>query len=80
VRTLGKAPKPEGRSLGTGRRRWQTIDGMEIVINVDKSTTGRLAGSVRPAGSQSATDFDGTMELLAAVEHICAADDASESP
>jgi hypothetical protein len=53
---------------------------MEIVINVDMTTTGRLAGTVRTAGSQSATDFDGTMELLAAVERICAVDEPSESP
>jgi hypothetical protein len=50
---------------------------MEIVINVDKSTTGRLAGTVRTTGSSSETDFDGTMELLAAVERLCAADDPS---
>jgi hypothetical protein len=53
---------------------------MEIVINVDESTTGRLAGTVRSTGSASATGFDGTMELLAAVERLCAADDAAESP
>ena len=53
---------------------------MEIVINIEKSTTGRLAGTVRTAGSQSRTDFDGTMELLAAVERICDVDEASESP
>jgi hypothetical protein len=53
---------------------------MEIVINVEKSTTGRLAGTVRPTGSQSAMDFDGTMELLAAVERICIADEPSETP
>jgi hypothetical protein len=53
---------------------------MEIVISVEKSTTGRLAGTVRAPGSPSATGFDGTMELLAAVERICAADDMSESP
>jgi hypothetical protein len=53
---------------------------MEIVINVEKSTTGRLAGTVRTTGAQSATVFEGTMELLAAVERICAADDGSELP
>ena len=53
---------------------------MEIVINVEKTPTGRLAGTVRMTGSQSATDFDGTMELLAAVERICTADEASETP
>jgi hypothetical protein len=52
---------------------------MEIVINVEKSTTGRLAGIVRATGSESATGFDGTMELLAAVERICGADEPSES-
>ena len=53
---------------------------MEIVINVDKSMTGRLAGSVRTTGSSSSTEFDGTMELLAAVERLCAADEPSELP
>ena len=57
-----------------------TIDGVEIVINVVKSTRGRLAGTVRTAGSRSGTDFDGTMELLAALERICAADEPSPSP
>jgi hypothetical protein len=57
-----------------------TIDGMEIVINVEKSTTGRLAGTVRATTSKSATEFDGTMELLAAVERACTVDEASESP
>jgi hypothetical protein len=56
-----------------------TIVGMEIVINVDKSASGRLAGTVRTIGSASATGFDGTMELLAAVERLCAADDPPES-
>jgi hypothetical protein len=57
-----------------------TMDDMEIVINVEKSTTGRLAGTVRTPTSKSATEFDGTMELLAAVERICTADEASETP
>jgi hypothetical protein len=57
-----------------------TIERMEIVINVEKSTIGRLSGTVRATGSQSPTDFDGTMELLAALERICTADEASESP
>ena len=45
---------------------------MEIVIDVERSTTGRLAGTLRAPGSQTTTRFDGTMELLAAVERICA--------
>ena len=49
-----------------------TIDRMEIVIDVERSTTGRLAGTLRAPGSQTTTRFDGTMELLAAVERICA--------
>jgi len=53
---------------------------MEIVINVEMSTTGRLVGNVRTVGSRSGTAFDGTMELLAAVERICAVDEPSESP
>ena len=57
-----------------------TIDEVEIVISVVKSASGRLAGTVRTAGSRSGTDFDGTMELLAAVERICAADASSELP
>ncbi|HET7668299.1 MAG TPA: hypothetical protein VFK56_19980 [Mycobacterium sp.] len=52
---------------------------MEIVINVEKSAAGRLAGTVRTTSSLSAADFDGAMELLAAVEWICAVDEASES-
>jgi hypothetical protein len=52
---------------------------VEIVINVVKSTSGRLAGTVRSASSRSGTDFDGTMELLAAVQRICATDEPSES-
>jgi hypothetical protein len=61
-------------------RRPMTIDGMEIVITVVKSTTGRLAGTLRAAGSASTSDFDGTMELLAALERICTADDGSIPP
>jgi hypothetical protein len=56
------------------------IDRMEIVIDVERSTTGRLAGTLRTPGSRTTTRFDGTMELLAAVERICAADDRSKSP
>ena len=57
-----------------------TIDGMEIVINVVKSSTGRLAGTVGAPDSGTATEFDGTMELLAAVERICGANEPSERP
>jgi hypothetical protein len=57
-----------------------TIDDMEIVINVVKSTTGRLVGTLRAPRLESTTEFDGTMELLAALERICAADDRPESP
>jgi hypothetical protein len=53
---------------------------MEIVINVAKSTTGRLAGTVRRSGSPTQAEFDGTMELLAALERFCAADDRLETP
>jgi len=53
---------------------------MEIVINVAKSTTGRLAGTVRPSGSHTQAEFDGTMELLAALERICAVEDRLETP
>jgi hypothetical protein len=52
-----------------------TIDHMEIVINVERSTTGRLAGTLRAPRSELTTEFDGTMELLAALERICPADD-----
>jgi hypothetical protein len=47
---------------------------MEIVINIAKSLSGRLVGTVRANNSDTATKFDGTMELLAALERICAAD------
>jgi len=53
---------------------------MEIVINVAKSITGRLADTVRPSGSHTQAEFDGTMELLAALERICADDDRLETP
>jgi hypothetical protein len=53
---------------------------VEIVISIMRSTGGRLAGTVRTAGSRSGIDFDGTMELLAAVERLCAADDPSRWP
>jgi hypothetical protein len=53
---------------------------MKIVINVAKSTTGRLAGTVRPSGSTTQAEFDGTMELLAALERLCAVDDRLETP
>ena len=52
---------------------------MEIVIDVERSTTGRLAGTLRAPGSQTTTRFDGTMELLAALERICTADDRPET-
>jgi hypothetical protein len=39
-----------------------------------------LAGTLRTTASQSAMEFDGTMELLAAVERICTADEAPETP
>jgi hypothetical protein len=57
-----------------------TIDDMEIVINVVKSTTGRLAGTLRAPRSELTTEFDGTMELLAALERICAAGDGHVAP
>jgi hypothetical protein len=52
-----------------------TIDHMEIVIDIVRSTTGRLTGTLGTPGSQSTTRFDGTMELVASLEHLCAADE-----
>jgi hypothetical protein len=57
-----------------------TIKVVEIVISVMKSKSGRLSGTVCSAGSRSGIDFDGTMELLAALQRICAADEPSEWP
>lgn len=53
---------------------------MEIVINVTKSTNGRLAGTLRTPDSRRTAEFNGTMELLTALERICAADDRLETP
>lgn len=53
---------------------------MEIVINLAKSATGRLAGTLRTSGRGDLAQFDGTMELLAALERACDADDRRESP
>jgi hypothetical protein len=51
---------------------------MEIVINVVKSPSGRLAGTMHAPGDGSAVDFSGTTELLAALERLCTPDDRAE--
>jgi hypothetical protein len=53
---------------------------MEIVINFTKSATGRLALTLRTSDSRTQAEFDGNMELLAALERICAVDDRLEMP
>jgi hypothetical protein len=53
---------------------------MEIVINLAKSTTGRLAGTLRTSDSRRTAEFEGTMELLAALERICTSDERLETP
>jgi hypothetical protein len=53
---------------------------MEIVINVVKAPTGRLAGTVQAPGAHADfVSFSGTLELLAAIERICACDDQAET-
>ncbi len=53
---------------------------MEIVINVVRSASGRMAGTLRTSGSARSAEFDGTMELLAALERVCTVDDRPETP
>ena len=53
---------------------------MEIVINLAKSESGRLAGTLRTPGTGDSAQFDGTMELLAALERVCDVDDRPQSP
>ena len=50
------------------------------MINLAKSPDGRLAGTLRTAGSGCAAEFNGTMELLAALERACTVDDRLEMP
>jgi hypothetical protein len=46
---------------------------MQILIDVARSSDGRLAGTVRPADSASVgRRFDGVMELVACLERLCA--------
>jgi hypothetical protein len=45
---------------------------MQILIDVARSSDGRLAGTVRPADSASeGRRFDGVMELIACLEQLC---------
>jgi hypothetical protein len=47
---------------------------MQILIDVARSSDGRLAGTARPAGSASESRrFAGVMELIACLEQLCAA-------
>lgn len=46
---------------------------MQILIDIARSSDGRLAGTIRPAGSASETRrFVGVMELVARLEQLCA--------
>lgn len=46
---------------------------MQIIIDVARSSDGRLAGTARPAGSASeGRCFTGVMELVACLEQLCA--------
>ncbi len=47
---------------------------MEIIIDVVRSSQGRLTGNVRRAGRVKRRDFHGVMELLACLEQIIDAD------
>jgi hypothetical protein len=46
---------------------------MQILIDIARSGDGRLAGTIRPAGSaREARRFVGVMELVACLEQLCA--------
>jgi hypothetical protein len=46
---------------------------MQIVIDITRSSDGRLAGTARPAGSPGeGRRFAGVMELVACLEQLCA--------
>jgi hypothetical protein len=53
---------------------------MQILIDIARSSDGRLAGTARPADSASeGRRFTGVMELVACLEQLCAtASDPSE--
>jgi hypothetical protein len=53
---------------------------MEIVINVVRSANGRMAGTLRTPGFGAVRRVRRTMELLAALERVCAVDDRPEAP
>jgi len=47
---------------------------MQIIIDIARSSDGRLAGTARPADSASeGRRFAGVMELVACLEQLCAA-------
>jgi hypothetical protein len=47
---------------------------MQIVIDITRSSDGRLAGTARPADSPGeGRRFAGVMELVACLEQLCAA-------
>jgi hypothetical protein len=46
---------------------------MQILIDIARSSDGRLTGTARPAGSASeGRRFTGVMELIACLEQLCA--------
>ena len=46
---------------------------MQILIDITRSSDGRLAGTARPAGSAGeGRRFAGVMELVACLEQLCA--------
>jgi hypothetical protein len=46
---------------------------MKIIIDVVRSSDGRLAGTAKPAGSGGeGRRFTGVMELVACLEQLCA--------
>jgi hypothetical protein len=54
--------------------------GMEIIVDVARSSQGRLAGTVRPAGSVERRPFHGVLELLAQLERIIDVEDSVTNP
>jgi hypothetical protein len=46
---------------------------MQILIDIARSSDGRLTGTARPAGSaREGRCFTGVMELIACLEQLCA--------
>ena len=54
---------------------------MQILIDIDRSSDGRLAGTARPAGPASESRrFAGVMELVACLEQLCATASPGNAP